>query len=161
MAAYSYLTPSSMNFTLSDSGILSCRMENGEEKPVQLVRLFPFAAPDQYISVMDGETELGILADLAELPEIQQQIVRDYLSYKYFIPPITQIGKVEEKLGYVYMAVETALGEKTICIADPTSNIRRVGKTYVSIVDVQGNRYCIPDLELLPRQTRQKIEMFF
>ena len=70
------------------------------------------------------------------------------------------IGKLEEKLGYVYMDVTTVLGRKTICIADVTSNVRLIRPGYVTIVDVQGNRYTIDNLDALDKDTRQKIELY-
>ena len=67
---------------------------------------------------------------------------------------------MEEKLGYVYMDVTTVLGAKTICIADVTSNVRQIRRNYISIIDVQGNRYYIDNLDSLDRETRQKIELY-
>ena len=67
---------------------------------------------------------------------------------------------MEEKLGYVYMDVTTVLGAKTICIADVTSNVRQIRRDYISVIDVQGNRYYIDNLDSLDRETRQKIELY-
>ena len=67
---------------------------------------------------------------------------------------------MEEKLGYVYMDVTTVLGQKTICISDVTSNIRLIRRDYISLIDVQGNRYYIDNLDSLDKNTRQKIELY-
>ncbi|MGI5893800.1 MAG: DUF1854 domain-containing protein [Candidatus Merdivicinus sp.] len=164
MSTLSYLSPTSLCFSLSENGILSLDYEGEHYEPVQITRLFPFQHPEGMLSVSisneDGNRELGILQEITELPAEQQEKLRGYLRYKYFIPNIEKIGKIEEKLGYVYMEITTELGKKTICIADVTSNLRLVHEKTVNIVDVQGNRYCIQDIHALSRENRQKIEMY-
>lgn len=159
-----YLPPKELSFSLSENGILSLDWNGVRYDPVQLTRLFPFQDPEEYLSVsaIVGEEpkELGILLRLSDLAPEQQELLRGYLRYKYFIPRIEKIGKVEEKLGYVYMDVTTVLGQKTICISDVTSNIRLIRRDYISLIDVQGNRYYIDNLDSLDKSTRQKIELY-
>ena len=72
----------------------------------------------------------------------------------------TLARSIAEKLGYLYMDVTTVLGKKTICISDITTNIRQVQNNSVAIIDVQGNRYAIENLDALDKDTRQKIELY-
>ncbi len=164
MSTLSYLPAGSLAFSLSENGILSLEYEGTRYEPVQITRLFPFQHPDGMLSVAvqgeDGPKELGILREISELPKDQQEHLRDYLRYKYFIPGIRKVGKMEEKLGYLYMDITTELGRKTICISDVTSNLRLVHGRTVSIIDVQGNRYCVEDIDALSRENRQKIELY-
>ena len=155
-----YIIPDEAVFSLSGNGLLSLTLKGEEHKRVQLVRLFPFLEPEGYLSVLNGEEELGIIEKVNDFPEEQQKVIRDYLRGRYFIPRVEKIKKVEEKLGYVYMDLETVLGPKTICIADVTANIRQIREDYIAIIDVQGNRYYIDNLNALSRDTRQKIEMY-
>ncbi len=108
---------------------------------------------------MDKE-EIGIIEKLSSLPADQQKLLNDYLSYKYFIPQIQKVDKVEEKLGYVYMDIHTLMGDKTICIADASTNVRQIKEDYITIIDVQGNRYCLKGLEGLEKKTRRIIELY-
>ncbi len=147
-------------FSLNENGIVSLRYEDKDYSPVQLVRLFPFRAKDEYIAVRMDKEELGIIEKLSAMPKDQQKILNDYLSYKYFIPQIQKIHKVEEKLGYVYMDIRTIMGEKTICIADASTNVRQIKEDYITIVDVQGNRYYLDGLENLEKKTRRVIELY-
>ena len=164
MSVFTYLAPEALAFSLSENGVLSLEQDGKDMGRVQVTRLFPFQSPDEMLSVSveedDGVKELGIIKSLGLLPEKQRQIVQDYLNYKYFIPSIQKVGKIEEKLGYVYMDVTTVLGSKTICIADVTTNLRLVRGKTVTIIDVQGNRYCIEDIDSLNRESRQKIELY-
>ena len=164
MNEFTYLSPEELSFSLSENGILSLDAGGTHYDSVQLIRLFPFQYPEEYLSVsvaVDGDQkELGMLRDLAAFSPEQRQLLIDYLTYKYFIPRIEKIGKLEEKLGYIYMDVTTVLGRKTICIADVTSNVRLIRRNYVTIIDVQGNRYTIDNLDSLDKDTRQKIELY-
>ena len=160
MDSLTYLQPGQLRFTLSDTGILSLDYDGQQYSPITLIRLFPFRDPFQYLSIFSNETEIGILEDLKQLEDSQQTLLTEYLTYKYFIPKITHISKLEEKLGYVYMDIRTVMGGKTICIADVTTNIREVRTDFISIIDVQGNRYYLEGLDGLDRDTRQKIELY-
>lgn len=164
MSVFTYLAPETLRFSLSENGVLTLEQEGKDMGRVQITRLFPFQSPEEMLSVSieedEGVKELGIIKSLDLLPEGQRQIVQDYLRYKYFIPSIQKVGKIEEKLGYVYMDVTTVLGGKTICIADVTTNLRLVRGKTITIIDVQGNRYCIEDIDSLNRESRQKIEMY-
>ena len=164
MSDFTYLPPGELSFSLDQNGILSLDYQGNHYEGAQLVRLFPFQNPEGMLSVsiQDGDSrkELGIIETLSQLAPAQRETLQNYLRYKYFIPNIEKIGKIEEKLGYVYMDITTVLGPKTICIADVTSNLRLVGESSVSIVDVQGNRYAIEDIDKLSRENRQKIELY-
>lgn len=164
MSDFTYLSPADLSFTLDQNGILSLDYQGTHYNGVQLMRLFPFQYPDEYLSVSvreNGEPkELGMIRTLADFTPEQQELLRGYLRYKYFIPAIEKIGKIEEKLGYLYMDVTTVLGKKTICISDITTNIRQVQNNSVSIIDVQGNRYAIENLDALDKDTRQKIDLY-
>ena len=94
-----YLPPKELSFSLSENGILSLDWNGVRYDPVQLTRLFPFQDPEEYLSVSaiveEEPKELGILLRLSDLAPEQQELLRGYLRYKYFIPRIENIGKVE------------------------------------------------------------------
>ena len=154
------LDPAELFFSLDENGIVSLHYKGNDYTPVQLVRLFPFRAKDEYIAVRVDKEEIGIIEKLSSLPADQQKLLNDYLSYKYFIPQIEKVDKVEEKLGYVYMDIRTLMGDKTICIADASTNVRQIKEDYITIIDVQGNRYCLNGLEGLEKKTRRIIELY-
>lgn len=164
MNQLNYLSARELTFSLSENGILSLETGGKYYDNIQLIRMFPFQYPDEYLSVSvqeNGEPkELGMIRTLADFTPEQQELLSGYLRYKYFIPAIEKIGKIEEKLGYLYMDVTTVLGKKTICISDITTNIRQVQNNSVSIIDVQGNRYAIENLDALDKDTRQKIDLY-
>ena len=154
------LDPAELFFSLDENGIVSLHYKGNDYTPVQLVRLFPFRAKDEYIAVRVDKEEIGIIEKLSSLPADQQKLLNDYLGYKYFIPQIEKVDKVEEKLGYVYMDIRTLMGDKTICIADASTNVRQIKEDYITIIDVQGNRYCLNGLEGLEKKTRRIIELY-
>lgn len=164
MNQLNYLSSRELTFSLSENGILSLDTGGKHYDNIQLIRMFPFQYPDEYLSVSvreNGEPkELGMIRTLEDFTPEQRELLSGYLRYKYFIPAIEKIGKIEEKLGYLYMDVTTVLGKKTICISDITTNIRQVQNNSVSIIDVQGNRYAIENLDALDKDTRQKIELY-
>ena len=105
MSDFAYLSPGELDFSLDQNGILSLDYQGSHYEGVQLVRLFPFQNPDGMLSVSvqdgDARNELGIIESLSQLAPAQRETLQNYLRYKYFIPNIEKIGKIEEKLGYV------------------------------------------------------------
>ena len=155
------LDPAELFFSLDENGIVSLRYEGKDYAPVQLIRLFPFRAKDEYIAVRVDKEEIGIIEKLSSLPADQQKLLNDYLSYKYFIPQIQKVDKVEEKLGVMFTWISTpSMGDKTICIADASTNVRQIKEDYITIIDVQGNRYYLNGLEGLEKKTRRIIELY-
>lgn len=140
--------------------------ENGErdEKTwdrVFLHRAFPFDDPYRYISVLDkDQNEIGIIGDLRNIePEIRK-LLEEELERKYYTPEIKAIKQVKERYGFSYWKVETDIGPLQFTVQDTYRSILRVTPTRIFIVDMNGNRYEVPDLEALDRKSYRLIELY-
>ena len=103
MNQLNYLSARELTFSLSENGILSLETGGKYYDNIQLIRMFPFQYPDEYLSVSvreNGEPkELGMIRTLEDFTPEQRELVSGYLRYKYFIPAIEKIGKIL----YVYL----------------------------------------------------------
>ncbi|HUS47354.1 MAG TPA: DUF1854 domain-containing protein [Phycisphaerae bacterium] len=112
---------------------------------------FPVAYPNGYISLLhrSGEgddVEIGIIRDLKEFPQDQAELVRRALDRRYFVHTITAINEIGWKYGLVSMDVETDKGNAKFLMQwrhDRAVDYGRRGKV---LIDVDQNRYLIPDL---------------
>lgn len=143
------------------SGFLKLIKDGEEFEKINLVRLFPYQYETRYISILNQENEeITIISDVEEIEEQSRKVVLDYLNYKYYMPEITKVNNVKEKMGFLYVDLETTAGKKEVCIADFVSNIRVIKNKILSITDVEGNKYRINDFHKLDHLSRQKLDVF-
>ena len=130
-----------------------------------LSRAFPFDMPYEYISVLDKDKkEIGFIRSLDDFDEpAKTQLIRE-LETKYYTPVIKKILSVKERYGFSYWKTECEFGEKSFTLQDTFRSIikspRDDGTERIFILDVDGNRYEIPDVEALDRKSYKKIELY-
>lgn len=127
-----------------------------------LCRQFPFDLEWEFISVMnaDGE-ELGIVRDIANFREETREMLRSELLRRYYSPVIERILSVKERYGFSYWKVVcTGEGEVSFTLHDTYRSIIRASENRILLLDVNGNRFEIPDVMLLDRKSYKKIELY-
>ncbi len=71
---------------------------------------------------------------------------------------ITRIESIKEEFGYAYWNVETDVGPRRFTVRDMQDNVVLLSPEHVLIIDVDGNRYEIPDYTQLDPKSRRYIE---
>ena len=144
-------------------------LDNGKlEKTAErifLSRAFPFDMPLEYISVLDRDKkEIGFIRSLDDFDEPARGMLLHELEAKYYTPKIKKIYSVKERYGFSYWKTECEFGEKSFTLQDTFRSIIRShladGTERVFILDVDGNRYEIENVEALDRQSYKKIELY-
>lgn len=155
-----WLTPENARFE-RENGLLYLTVE-GQRSRVLLVREFPFEEPFSYISVLDPDgCELGIIKETALFSGAERELIEDELRLRYYAPTVTRILRVRERYGFSYWTVETAdAGRLTFTVQDTYRSILRIGGGSVTVTDVDGNRFEIPDVEALDRASRKRLELY-
>jgi len=136
-------------------------LENKYYDRVYLHRAFPFDNPFSYISVLDKDSkEIGFIREMSDFHEESQKLIIDELHRKYYSPKIISILSVNERYGYSYWKVTTDAGPLTFTLQDTYRSILKVDTNRVYIVDMDGNRYEIPEVEKLDFKSYKKIELY-
>jgi len=165
-----YLTPEDAIIHLGNRGALHVTMKRGELRiygGVYAVYLFPVRHNGKFISLrhtVPGEknedVEIGIILDLAQWPAEAQALIQDALKRHYFIHEIQRIHHVGMKFGFIEMDVETDKGHRVFLMhwrGDQAVDYGRKGKI---ILDVDQNRYLIPDINNLDPHERSEFERY-
>lgn len=121
--------------------------------------------PLEYISVLDRDKkEIGFIRSLDDFDEPARGMLLHELEAKYYTPKIKKIYSVKERYGFSYWKTECEFGEKSFTLQDTFRSIIRShladGTERVFILDVDGNRYEIENVEALDRQSYKKIELY-
>ena len=154
-----WLTPENASFVYKNNFLYI--NYGGEEKRAFLCRQFPFELEWEFISVMDAEQqEIGIVKDVALFDGEQRELLTEELRRRYYAPVILQIRSVKERYGFSYWKVATPDGEVSFTLHDTYRSIIHAGPTRIILLDVNGNRFEIPDTTALDRKSYKKIELY-
>lgn len=154
-----WLTPQNASFFLKN-GFLYIKQGEKEER-IFLYRQFPFELEWEFLSVMDSEKqEIGILRDLSAFDEETRTLLMRELERRYYTPAIQRILSMKERYGFSYWKVKTADGEVSFTLQDTFRSMIHMGENRLLLLDVNGNRFEIPDVTALDRKSYKKIELY-
>lgn len=150
-------------FSETEGGFVSFDFNGVHYDRVKVVRLFPFTDAEKYISIRqhgEGEKEIGIIEDLAEMTEETQTILRKQLRLSYFTPVIEKIYKIKDEYGFAYFHVMTDKGECKFAINMGSNAVAKLSDTRLIISDVDENRFEIRDVDKLSQKERRMLDLF-
>lgn len=162
-----YITPAELSFQQNDSKLITAKVNGEDRGRVAVLRMFPFEYEEEYLCVRcenysraDKEAEIGIIRKLSDFSPEQVKIVRDELQKRYFIPEILKVNEVKEEFGHTMWETETSAGAREFTVTDMSSNVLNLGNGRIILVDVYGNRYCIPDIIKADDKTMKILEIW-
>lgn len=159
ISATVWLTPENADFFYKN-GFLYIKYQETEQRAF-LCRQFPFELEWEFISVLnDEQQEIGIIRRLSELPPKKAELCKKELCRRYYAPTIKSIKQVKERYGFSYWKVITDEGEQSFTLHDTFRSIIHAEEKRLLILDVDGNRFVIPNVDLLDRTSYKKIELY-
>ena len=154
-----WLTPENATFYVKND-FLHIKTETYEGR-AHLCREFPFELEWEFISVMNEEqAEVGIIKSVSLFEGSGEELLRTELRRRYYAPVIDKILGVKERYGFSYWRVHTAEGNVNFTLHDTYRSIIRASHNRVVLLDVNGNRFEIPDVASLDRKSYKKIELY-
>ena len=154
-----WLTPENATFYIKND-FLHIKTESYEGR-VHLCRQFPFELEWEFISVMNEEqAEVGIIKSISLFEGVGEELLRTELRRRYYAPVIDKIISVKERYGFSYWRVHTPEGNVNFTLHDTYRSILRASHNRVVLLDVNGNRFEIPDVNALDRKSYKKIELY-
>jgi len=127
---------------------------------VMPVRAFPIQSPEQGIALVDADRhELAWVDALAEVPSATQQLMREALEAREFIPEIQAILSVSSFSTPCTWQVRTDRGD-TRFVLRGDEDIRRLNGNTLLITDSHGIHFLIRDSAALSRDSRKLLDRF-
>ncbi len=121
---------------------------------VKVVRAAPLTLPDQYIAFLDRrDVEICMINSLETLDPPSRALALSALADRYMTAEILQINDVRNEFGTSYWDVQTNFGQRDFVIQNVSENARWLAGTRLLLIDVDGNRFEIPDLDKLDRKS--------
>lgn len=127
---------------------------------VKVVRASPLSHPTRYICLLDAkDEEVCMIPDMKELDEDMRKIVQEELDRRYLTSTIESILSIRNEFGTSYWDVKTNRGPREFVIQNVAENAQWLGDHRLLLVDVDGNRFEIPDLNDLDKKSMSQVEM--
>ena len=134
----------------------------GEERSdptVKPVWAAPLSRTDQYLCLLDGKgKEIVMLKDPQTLPGESWQAVQQELHRRYMTAQVCEILSARVEYGATYWRAETNRGGRDFVTQSLQENAQWLSPNHLLLIDVDGNRFEIPDVSALNSRSRAFIE---
>lgn len=135
-------------------------VHGAEHAGVVAVRAFPVSAPDEGVSLLDGDGhELAWVPRLAALAEPLRGLIAQALEQREFMPELKCLKSVSSFGTPSTWEVDTDRGA-TSFVLKGEEDIRRLGPGLLIVNDAHGVQYLIRDLQGMDRQSRKLLDRF-
>ena len=126
---------------------------------VKIVRSAPLSYPDQFISFLDEkDVEIIMIEDLAEIQSDMRSLIEEELEKRYLTSVVQKVISIRSEYGTSYWEVDTDRGGREFVIQNVSENAQWPSERRLLLLDVDGNRFEVPDLDLLDLRSRKLIE---
>ena len=131
-----------------------------EHVGVVAVRAFPISAPDEGVSLVDGDGhELAWVPRLSALDETRRALLAEALEQREFMPRLLRVKAVSSFSTPSTWDVETDRGPASFVLKGE-EDIRRLGPGLLIVNDAHGVQYLIHDLMAMDRHSRKLLDRF-
>lgn len=158
-----YLNKDNAVFTKTPGGFLGLQVGEESYARVQVVRMFPFMNTEELLSIRttdERSKEIGIIEKLSDVTEETAELLKEQMNLHYFTPVITRIVNIKDEYGYAYFHVETNHGPCKFTIQMGGNAVVHLSETRILIMDIDENRFEIPDIMQLTAGERKKLDLF-
>lgn len=158
-----FLDSSNATFQRTKGGFLSLKTGEKEYERVGVYLTFPLTEAEEFISIREADEkakEIGLIRALKDLKKEEQEMIREQIRLRYFLPVIRKVLDVKDEYGYAYWHVQTDFGVCRFTTHMGGDAVINLGEARYQITDIDGNRYELPDLYALTVMERKKLDLF-
>jgi hypothetical protein len=135
------------------------RLTVGDERSyptVQLAWAAPMSRPGRFLCVLDGKgAEIAMIEDPADLAPEALAAARRELRGRYLTGSVGSVLECRQEFGTTYWKVQTDRGVREFVTQSLQENAQWLSETHLVLVDVDGNRFDVPDVSALDARSRK------
>ena len=118
----------------------------------------PLSRPGQYLALLDGKgNAIVTLPDPSVLPLASLEAAKKELRRRYLTATVRTITHAKQEFGATYWSVQTDRGDRDFVTQNLQENAIWLSPTHLLLLDVDGNRFEIPDTEALDPVSRNTV----
>jgi len=138
------------------------RMTVGEEFSVVAVEprwAAPLSHPNQFLGLLNSKGEEVLMVEsVSSLSETNQKVLEEELRRRYLTSTIHRILSAKVEFGATYWTVVTERGERDFVAQSLQENAQWLSENHLLIVDIDGNRFEIPDVDRMDEKSKSFID---
>jgi hypothetical protein len=116
----------------------------------------PLTRPNKYLALVDGKgDEIIMIKDPKSLSDSNFQALKRELYSRYLTAQVTKILNTKQEFGASYWTVETDRGNRDFVAQSLQENAQWLSDTHLILIDVDGNRFEITDVNALDEVSRK------
>jgi len=120
----------------------------------------PLSHPQRYLVLLDAkDQEILMLENPAVLSPSSRAAVEEELRRRYLTATITSVEHAKVEFGATYWVVETDRGRREFVTQSLQENAIWLSERHLLLIDVDGNRFEVPDVSALDARSRRWIHM--
>ena len=118
----------------------------------------PLSRPGRHLALLNGKgDEICMVDDVKALDESSRAAVEEELHRRYLTSTIHVVQHAKTEFGATYWHVITDRGERDFVTQSLQENAQWLSPSHILLVDVDGNRFEIPDVDALDTASRLMI----
>lgn len=118
----------------------------------------PISHPGRFLALLDGRDEMILMInDPQELDDKLRAQLMEELNRRYLSATVTKVHRAKTEFGTTYWDVETTRGNREFVTQSLQENAQWMGPNHLLLIDVDGNRYEIPDTTALDKVSRERL----
>jgi hypothetical protein len=118
----------------------------------------PLSHPQQYLSLLNGKgEEIVLIPSLDSLARESRTAVEMELAKRYLTAQVQRILEAKTEFGATYWTVETERGTREFVTQSLQENAQWLSAQHLLLIDVDGNRFELPDIHALDDKSRQML----
>jgi len=118
----------------------------------------PISRPNRHLALLDGKgEEIVMIADPNALPPESFAAVQRELRLRDLSARVTAVTHAKQEFGATYWSVETDRGPRDFVTQNLQENALWFSESQLLLLDVDGNRFEIPDVAALDARSRAYI----
>lgn len=119
----------------------------------------PLSRPNQYLALLDGkDEEITTIVDPKSLTAESLAAVEKEIRARYLSATVKQIVDARVEFGATYWIVDTDRGRREFVTQSLQENAQWLGEQQLLLLDVDGNRFEIPDVGALDEKSQQFLD---
>ena len=115
----------------------------------------PLTRPGKYLALLNGKgEEILTIENPDDLDETSRAAVEEELHRRYLTATVHKITYAKSEFGAGYWHVITDRGERDLVTQSLQENAQWLSPVHLLLIDVDGNRFEIPDVTALDERSR-------
>lgn len=125
---------------------------------VRLYQAAPLSQPKKNLSLQNGKgEEIVMVPEISDFTPEVRPVVEEELKRRYLTATVQRVTKIKTEFGITYWHVHTDRGERDFVVQSLSESCVWLSDTHILLIDVDGNRFEIPDRTKLDEPSQNEL----